>query len=174
MGSVSVRWRRDTRGGAAPSGGAPSEATAIDVPALTRALAEAEREMDAGRGIPHAVMREKLLRWADGGEQLHRLAGAPARDDPGSRRYDRAMTASSLARQVLALPYDERESVLAALLDSLESDDQDGRLTGQEWDRAWAGELEARLRDLDEGRVETIPAERVLAEMRDGVMPARR
>lgn len=34
--------------------------------ALLSALQEADREIDAGAGLPHAVMREKLLRWANG------------------------------------------------------------------------------------------------------------
>lgn len=41
---------------------------ALDRVALIDALAEAEREMAEGKGIPHATIREKLLRWADGGE----------------------------------------------------------------------------------------------------------
>ncbi len=35
---------------------------------LLDALESAERELDAGEGIPHAVMKEKLQRWAGGGD----------------------------------------------------------------------------------------------------------
>lgn len=60
------------------------------------------------------------------------------------------MTASPLARKVMALPYRERERLLVELLDSLHVGD--------------AGEVEA-------GNVATVPADQVRAEMRAGVLP---
>ena len=40
--------------------------TALERVALIEAIAEAEGELDPARGIPHAVVRDKLLRWAKG------------------------------------------------------------------------------------------------------------
>ena len=37
-----------------------------------------------------------------------------------------------------------------------------------------SGELDARLNGLEDGTVATVPADQVLAEMRAGVLPARR
>ena len=84
------------------------------------------------------------------------------------------MTASPLARKVLALPYSARERLLVELLDSLHDGDQGEVLDGEAWDRSWAAELDARLDGIEAGTVATVPADLVLAEMRAGVLPARR
>jgi putative addiction module component (TIGR02574 family) len=84
------------------------------------------------------------------------------------------MTASSLAQKVLALPYGERERLLSELLDSLHDADTGESRDGETWDRSWAAELDARLNGVEVGTVATVPAEQVLAEMRAGVLPARR
>lgn len=84
------------------------------------------------------------------------------------------MTASPLAQEVLALPYGERERLLAELLDSLHDGGKGEALQGDAWDRSWTVELDARLNGLEDGTVATVPADQVLAEMRAGVLPARR
>lgn len=84
------------------------------------------------------------------------------------------MTASPLAQEVLALPYSERERLLVELLDSLHDGDGGEALDGNDWDRSWAAELDARLNGIEAGTVATVPADQVLAEMRAGVVPARR
>ena len=84
------------------------------------------------------------------------------------------MTASPLAQKVLSLPYDERERLLAELLDSLHDGNTGEVVQGDPWDRSWAAELDARLNGLEDGTVATVPADQVLAEMRAGVLPARR
>jgi len=99
---------------------------------------------------------------------------APVRDGRAERGYDPGMTASPLAQKVLALPYSERERLLAELLDSLHDGDTGEALQGDAWDRSWAAELDARLNGLEDGTVATVPADQVLAEMRAGVLPARR
>lgn len=81
------------------------------------------------------------------------------------------MTASALAKKVLALPHDDRESLLCELLRSLGGDGDD--VMGREYEGAWAAEIERRLADLDGGRIETIPADRVMADLRAGARPAR-
>jgi putative addiction module component (TIGR02574 family) len=84
------------------------------------------------------------------------------------------MTASPLARKVLALPYRERERLLVELLDSLHDGDRGEALDGEAWEGSWAAELDARLNGVEAGTVATVPADQVLAEMRAGVLPARR
>ena len=84
------------------------------------------------------------------------------------------MTASALARRVLALPYRERERLLVELLDSLHDGDPGEALDGEAWEGLWAAELDARLNGVETGTVATVPADQVLAEMRAGVLPARR
>ncbi len=84
------------------------------------------------------------------------------------------MTASPLAQKVLALPYTERERLLVELLDSLHDGDGEKALASKDWDRSWAGELDVRLNGIEAGTVGTVPADQVLAEMRAGVVPARR
>lgn len=84
------------------------------------------------------------------------------------------MTDSPLAQKILALPYGERERLLAELLDSLHDRGTEGAFQGDAWDRSWTAELDARLNSLEDGTVATVPADQVLAEMRAGVLPARR
>jgi putative addiction module component (TIGR02574 family) len=84
------------------------------------------------------------------------------------------MTGSPPAQKVLSLPYDERERLLAEILDSLHDGNTGEVVQGDAWDRSWAAELHARLNGLEDGSVATVPADQVLAEMRAGVLPARR
>lgn len=84
------------------------------------------------------------------------------------------MNASPLAQKVLALPYGERERLLAELLDSLDGAGTEESLHGDAWDQSWTAELDARLSGVADGSVATVPAHQVLAEMRAGVLPARR
>lgn len=86
-----------------------------------------------------------------------------------------ATARSSLARKVLGLPREEREELLAELLDSLRDDDGgEPDVPPEEWDEAWRDELARHVADLDAGKVETVPAEQVLDQLRRGVRPARR
>ena len=84
------------------------------------------------------------------------------------------MTISPLAQKVLALPYPERERLLAELLDNLRDGETGEVLDSDTWDRLWAAELDTRLDGVEGGTVATVPADQVLAEMRTGVLPARR
>jgi putative addiction module component (TIGR02574 family) len=59
----------------------------------------------------------------------------------------------------LALPPDERALLIDELLASLEA-------SQEEIDAAWAQEIEKRIRDLDEGRVEAIDGELVMQRLR--------
>ena len=65
-----------------------------------------------------------------------------------------------ILRVVLKLPERERAMLVDHLLQSLDG------LNQKEIDEAWAKEIERRIREVDEGKVELIPGEEVLAELR--------
>jgi putative addiction module component (TIGR02574 family) len=58
---------------------------------------------------------------------------------------------SKLLEDVLALPVEARAAVAAKLLDSLDSE------VDEEAEAQWRAEIERRLRDVDGGRVSTVP-----------------
>ena len=60
----------------------------------------------------------------------------------------------------LDLPPNVRATLAGHLLESLDDSEQ------VEIDAVWSQEVERRIRDIDEGRVELIPGEEVLAELR--------
>lgn len=67
------------------------------------------------------------------------------------------MAVEKVLQEALALPREDRARVLEALQDSLDPD--------EERERAWATEVERRLKNLDEGRTRAIPAEEVFAKL---------
>jgi len=70
-----------------------------------------------------------------------------------SANYDEVLSAA------LQLPPGTRAMLADNLLESLDSEDQ------KRIDAIWAEEVEQRVRAIDEGRVEMIPGEEVLAEL---------
>lgn len=70
-----------------------------------------------------------------------------------------------LVSELLELPDEDRGALAALLLRSLESTDGD-ECTGSEWEATWAAEIERRLREVREGRVELIDGDQVAAEVR--------
>jgi putative addiction module component (TIGR02574 family) len=66
--------------------------------------------------------------------------------------------ARKLLDEALGLPDDERELLAVDLLASLES-------RNPEWERAWATEIEKRLREIQSGSVKAIPWEDVHASL---------
>jgi putative addiction module component (TIGR02574 family) len=60
----------------------------------------------------------------------------------------------------LDLPPNVRATLAGHLLESLDDSEQ------VEIDAVWSQEVERRIREIDEGRVELIPGEEVLAELR--------
>ncbi len=84
------------------------------------------------------------------------------------------MTAAALSKQVLGMPREEREALLDRLIASLHGDDELSSGADPAWEQAWTDRVRSRIADIDEGRVATIPAERVLADMRSGVLPGSR
>lgn len=73
--------------------------------------------------------------------------------------HEEHMSVEELATEALKLPPRERERLAARLLSSLES-----RL---EFEAEWIEEVERRAREIDEGTVETIPADQVIREALD-------
>jgi putative addiction module component (TIGR02574 family) len=69
------------------------------------------------------------------------------------------MSVEELETEALKLPADERERLAIRLLSSVES-----RL---EFEAEWIEEVERRARELDEGAVETIPADQVIRDALD-------
>jgi hypothetical protein len=72
----------------------------------------------------------------------------------------------TLLDQALKLPDEQRGELAARFLRNLESNDGD-ELSGQDWDAAWSAELDHRLREIRDGRVELADGDQVLAELRD-------
>ncbi len=71
---------------------------------------------------------------------------------------DQATSAEPLDR-ALRLPVDERLALAAALLESVEGPGE------PEWAEAWAAELDRRVREFDEGRVQGVPRSEVKAKI---------
>ena len=68
--------------------------------------------------------------------------------------------AKRLADEAMSLPWEERAALIETLLSSLNAP------TAADVDQAWAAEIERRLRDVDEGRVTSLPGDQVFAELR--------
>jgi len=68
-------------------------------------------------------------------------------------------TPAELLQHALQLPADDRLALAAELLESVEGPED------PKWAEAWAAELDRRVRDLDEGRVQGVPWSEVRAKM---------
>ncbi len=62
------------------------------------------------------------------------------------------------------MPRKARARIAGQLLKSLDEDDE--KLTRKDWNAAWKRELEKRIKDVRSGKVKTIPATQVMAELR--------
>ena len=72
----------------------------------------------------------------------------------------------TLLDQALQLAEEERGELAARLLRSLEPEDGDAPTT-QEWEAAWSAELDRRVREVREGRVQLVDGDEVMAELRE-------
>jgi putative addiction module component (TIGR02574 family) len=68
-------------------------------------------------------------------------------------------TPAELLQDALKLPIDDRLALATELLESVEGPED------PEWAEAWAAELDRRVQELDEGRVEGIPWSEVKAKL---------
>ena len=67
-------------------------------------------------------------------------------------------------RDVFALPDDERERFIVKLLDMFAPPEEDPEVVAKR-EAAWAAEVRRRIEDIDSGRTELIPAEKVFADL---------
>ncbi len=82
--------------------------------------------------------------------------------------YDMNARTKKLLEEVLELPASDRALIVAELDASLEDEG-----TPEEIEKAWAEELERRVRDVEEGHVKTIPASEVHRALRERLRSAR-
>lgn len=78
----------------------------------------------------------------------------------------------TLLEQALRLPDEERGTLAARLLRTLEPDDG-GEVTGADCEAAWSTEIDKRVREVDEG-TELLDGDAVLSEARDRLASQRR
>jgi putative addiction module component (TIGR02574 family) len=71
-----------------------------------------------------------------------------------------ARAVSEIEQEIRALPDVEKERLLRALLEELDGPPDAGA------EQAWLDEIQRRSRELDAGLVETIPADKVFADLR--------
>ena len=75
-----------------------------------------------------------------------------------------ARSIEELEKELLALPQEERARLAHELLVSL--DEEEAKLSPEEWEAAWIEEVRRREQDLREGRSQAYPAEEVMRELR--------
>jgi len=73
-----------------------------------------------------------------------------------------ALKTEDIVTEALQLPHDSRAFLAEKLLESLDCDDP------FEVSQAWLEEARRRCREIDEGKVELVPATEVFAEARKG------
>jgi len=69
---------------------------------------------------------------------------------------------AELRRELLSLPEEEREALADELYDSLDAEEA----RDPEWESAWSKEIQSRIADVEQGRVELIDADEVHRELR--------
>ncbi|MBN9522636.1 addiction module protein [bacterium] len=67
---------------------------------------------------------------------------------------------------IRALPEDATWADIAQAGDARFGDPDEENLTREEWEAAWAEEINRRVADIDAGRVKMIPAEEVMARLK--------
>jgi putative addiction module component (TIGR02574 family) len=76
------------------------------------------------------------------------------------------MAVEKLIAEALTLSAEDRGKLVTALLESLDSDGDGDGVTREDWEAAWAIEIDRRIKDADEGRTTMIPHEVVMQELR--------
>jgi hypothetical protein len=76
-------------------------------------------------------------------------------------------------KQALRLPQRERATLVAELLRTLDDEGDEG-LTQEEWEKAWAAEINRRVREIREGNADLIDGDEALRRVRAGLKPRRR
>lgn len=75
------------------------------------------------------------------------------------------MTWEELLEKALQQPSDQKEKIARALYESL-ADEEDEDEDPAEVEAAWAEEIKRRVEEIQNGTVQTIPADVVMAELR--------
>lgn len=75
-------------------------------------------------------------------------------------------TANEIIAAAMTLPPEARAQIADQLLDSLNPQQAD-------IDAAWQTEIEARIREVEEGRAELIPHDQAMAQVRQRLQAAR-
>ncbi len=78
----------------------------------------------------------------------------------------------ALLEQALQLPDDQRGTLAARLLRTLEPDEAD--VTTDEWRAAWSAEIDRRVQEVDDGTAELLDGDEVLADARAWLDAQRR
>jgi Putative addiction module component len=76
-----------------------------------------------------------------------------------------ARSIADIEKELMALPTEDRARVALDLIRSLDKDEEQS-LSREEWEATWREELDRRVQDVQEGRVELRDAEEVLASLR--------
>lgn len=76
------------------------------------------------------------------------------------------MAVEKLIAEALTLSAEDRGKLVTALLKSLGEEEANEDMPREEWEAAWASELDRRAKDLDEGRSTPIPGDVVMQELR--------
>jgi putative addiction module component (TIGR02574 family) len=77
-----------------------------------------------------------------------------------SSKGNHGMSLEDLKREALKLSFDEREELVLTLHKSLDEEEED-----PEVERAIMAEVRRRYREIEEGKVELLDGEKVLAEL---------
>jgi putative addiction module component (TIGR02574 family) len=75
--------------------------------------------------------------------------------------------------QALQLKEEERGELIARLLQSLEPDDGE-EVHGDAWEDAWSEEIDRRVREIRDGKVELIDGDEAMARVRRSLAARRR
>jgi putative addiction module component (TIGR02574 family) len=74
-------------------------------------------------------------------------------------------TAEKLKPLLANLPADERAELVEYLLELGDSDDEE--LTQEEWESAWADEINRRIADAKAGKTDSMPHEEFMRQMKE-------
>ncbi len=80
-------------------------------------------------------------------------------------RYHWLMTTEEIVAAALKLDHKERARLAGRLLRSL--DEEEEKLSPAEFEALWLEEAERRLEEWEQGKVEGIPGDKVMKELRD-------
>jgi len=105
-------------------------------------------------------------------KKLNEIHTSTRRGAPGRVAWGREgrgivvhVTIKQIVAAALKLPPKKRAALAGRLIRSRENEPQE--LSPEEWEKAWGEEADRRIRQLREGKVQEIPGEEVMRELRD-------